>query len=152
MNKKGTPNNLEPAHPGNVNAVRHGAYSARALEPRREEVVEELMNAPHVVPLDRFVVEEIARLWSLIEAMDADLAERGLRKRDGATRSMIELRLRASGRLERWLREARLTPATRGKASAEEVTVVNVNPMAGVEQGSSPQRSGPSPSPDTREP
>src|SRR6266700_5552984 len=144
MNKKGTPNNLEPAQPGNVNALRHGAYSARALEPRREEVVEELMNAPHIVPLDRFVVEEIARLWTMIEAMDADLAERGFRKRDAGTRSMIELRLRASGRLERWLREARLTPATRSKAPAEEVTIVNVNPMAGVDiEGSSPQTSVP---------
>ena len=141
MNKKGTPDNLEPAHLGNVNAVRHGAYSARALAPRREEVVEELMNAPHVIPLDRFVVEEIARLWSLIEAMDADLAERGLRKRDSGTRSMIELRLRASGRLERWLREARLTPATRSKAPGEDVTIVSVNPMAGVEDDSSPQTS-----------
>jgi hypothetical protein len=143
MNKKGTPNNLEPAHPGNVNAVRHGAYSDRALEPRREEVVEELMKAPHVIPLDRFVVEEIARLWTLIEAMDADLAERGLRKRDSGTRSMIELRLRASGRLERWLREAHLTPATRSKAPGEDVTIVNVNPMAGTKDGSSPQTSKP---------
>ena len=149
MNKKGTPENLEPAHPGNVNALRHGAYSARALEPRREEVVEELMKAPHIVSLDRFVVEEIARLWTMIEAMDADLAERGFRKRDGGTRSMIELRLRASGRLERWLREARLTPATRNKAPADEV-IVNVNPMAGVKI-SPPETPDPSVSPDTRE-
>jgi hypothetical protein len=143
MNKKGTPSNLEPAHPGNVNAVRHGAYSARALDVRREEVVEELMNAPHVVPLDRFVVEEIARLWTLIEAIDADLAERGLRRRDGGTRSMIELRLRASGRLERWLREARLTPATRSEVAGDEVTIVNVNPLAGTGIGSSPKTSEP---------
>ena len=111
--------------------------------------MKELMNAPHIVSLDRFVVEEIARLWTMIEAMDADLAERGFRKRDGGTRSMIELRLRASGRLERWLREARLTPATRNKAPADEV-IVNVNPMAGVKI-SPPETSDPSLSPDTRE-
>jgi hypothetical protein len=113
VNKDGTPANLKASHPGNLNAVQHGVYSPRALENRAEEIVQELMEAPNSRPLDRFVYREIARLEALIEAMDADLASRGLRARDGGVRSMLDLRIRASGRLERWLREALLTPASR---------------------------------------
>ena len=57
------------------------------------------MEAPHVVELDRIAAEEIGQLVALVEAIDLDIAERGLRSR----RSLLELRLRASGRLEKWL-------------------------------------------------
>jgi hypothetical protein len=130
MNTKGTPKNLVASQPGNSNALRHGAYSQRVLESRVPQIVDELMGSEPFLPTDRFVVEEIARLWNLIQAIDEDLAERGLRRRDGGARSLIELRLRASGRLERWLRQARLTPATRANDGAQRTTIVNVNPLA----------------------
>jgi hypothetical protein len=57
------------------------------------------VQAPHTVPLDRVAAEEIGQLVALVEAIDCDIAERGLRSR----RSLLDLRLRASGRLEKWL-------------------------------------------------
>jgi hypothetical protein len=40
---------------------------------------------------------------SLIEAIDAEIAERGVTGRSGDARKLVELRLKASWRLERWL-------------------------------------------------
>jgi hypothetical protein len=46
------------------------------------------MRAPHVVDLDRVAAEQIGQLVALIEAIDCDIAERGLRSR----RSLLDLR------------------------------------------------------------
>jgi hypothetical protein len=115
VNSKGNQSNLFPAHPGNQNAVRSGAFSrtGRPLAPRAEEIATELMRAPHVVDLDRVAAEEIGQLVALIEAIDCDIAERGLRSR----RSLF-LRLRASGRLEKWLGEFGATPQSRAQWAA----------------------------------
>lgn len=45
MNRKGTPRNLVAAHPGNDNAVTHGAFSRTLKAPRVAEVLEELVAA-----------------------------------------------------------------------------------------------------------
>ncbi len=60
---------------------------------------------------------------ALIEAADRDLTERGI-TRKGETRSLLELRIRLSGRLERWLREleARRPAVLRGLTRAEAVS------------------------------
>jgi hypothetical protein len=71
------------------------------------------MAAAHTVPLDELAAEEIGRLIALIEAIDDDLLTRGLTDRGGKARSLVDLRLRASGRLERWLRQFGATPASR---------------------------------------
>ena len=101
VNPNGNTNTLYPVHPGNTNAVKSGAFSrsGRILAPRAAEIADALMEAPHVVELDRIAAEEIGQLVALVEAIDLDIAERGLRSR----RSLLELRLRASGRLEKWL-------------------------------------------------
>lgn len=113
MNPRGTPENLVPAQPGNANASRAGVYSARLLAPRARKVADALMDSPQAVPLDQIAAEEIGSLVALLEAIDADLADRGLTDRDGKARSLLELRVRVSGRLERWLREFGATPASR---------------------------------------
>jgi hypothetical protein len=76
------------------------------------------MELPHVAPLDRLAAEEIGRLTALLERVHADLAERGLTRKNGEARSLLDLRGRLSGRLERWLREFGATPASRADFAA----------------------------------
>jgi hypothetical protein len=111
VNPNGNTNTLYPVHPGNTNAVKSGAFSrsGRILAPRAAEIADALMEAPHVVELDRIAAEEIGQLVALVEAIDLDIAERGLRSR----RSLLELRLRASGRLEKWRTQFGGTPQSR---------------------------------------
>ena len=120
MNAAGHPATLEPRHLGNENRLVHGAYSAsgRALAPRAEEVAAALMTMAHVAPLDRLAAEEIGSLTALLERVDADLASRGLTRKNGEARSLLDLRGRLSGRLERWLREFGATPASRADFAA----------------------------------
>ena len=104
MNESGNSNNLEPQHFGNTSAVRHGAFSRRTLAPRASEIADELLEAGHTVGLDRLAAEEIGSLVAMAESMDDDLLSRGLTDRHGKARSLVELRIRISGRLQRWLR------------------------------------------------
>jgi hypothetical protein len=113
MNSKGHPPTLRPRQPGNRNAVRSGVFSARVLAPRAREIANALLDASHAVPLDQIAAEEIGALVATLEAIDEDLGRRGLTDRKGNARSLLELRIRISGRLERWLREFGATPASR---------------------------------------
>jgi hypothetical protein len=113
MNQEGHKATLVPGHPGNANAIRHGVYSSQT-SPRVKEIEDALMLAPHVVPLDRVAAREIASLLVMAEAIDADIERRGLlNKKTGEVRTLVDLRIRLSGRIERWLREFGLTPASR---------------------------------------
>jgi hypothetical protein len=116
VNPNGNTETLYPAHPGNTNAVKSGAFSrtGRVLAPRAVEIADALMEAPHTVELDRVAAEEIGQMVALVEAIDLDIAERGLRSR----RSLLELRLRASGRLEKWLTQFGATPQSRATWAA----------------------------------
>jgi hypothetical protein len=116
MNNDGTSANLVAAHPGNRNAVRSGIFSrtGRVLAPRAREIADELMTAPHVSTLDATGAEEIGALIALIEAMDADIAERGLTRR-GDARALVKLRLQASRRLQDWLAAYGMTPRSRAE-------------------------------------
>jgi hypothetical protein len=73
------------------------------------------MNAPHTVPLDAIAAEEIGSIVATLEAIDTDLLARGLTNAEGDARSLLDLRIRMSGRLERWLREFGATPASRAE-------------------------------------
>jgi hypothetical protein len=115
MNPKGRLENLVSAHPGNQNAVRSGVYSPRTLAPRAREIADALMAAPHTVPLDAIAADEIGAIVATLEAIDADLLARGLTNDKGDARSLLDLRIRMSGRLERWLREFGATPASRAE-------------------------------------
>jgi hypothetical protein len=109
---------LVASHPGNTSAVTHGAYAAgnRVLAPRAAEIAEALLQLPHVQPLDRLAAEEIGALVARVEALDAALDKRTPGSKGTAT--LLDLRLRASGRLERWLREFGATPAARAEWAA----------------------------------
>ena len=65
------------------------------------------------MPLDQIAAEEIGSLVALLEAIDVDLAKRGMTDRDGNVRSILDYRVRVSGRLERWLRQFGATPSSR---------------------------------------
>src|SRR4051812_39648828 len=100
MNVKGNPQTLRASQPGNKNAVKSGVYSPRALAPRAREVADALLAAPHTAPLDQIAAEEIGSLVATLEAIDLDLLERGLTDRRGHARSLLDYRVRLSGRLE----------------------------------------------------
>lgn len=119
-NPVGTPGNLVAAHPGNTNGLAHGAYSVRReVHPRAAEIADALLAAaPHTVPLDRLAAEEIGALVVLLDRIDAALADGKVENRNGQVRSLIDLRGRMSSRLERWLREFGLTPASRAEWAA----------------------------------
>lgn len=116
-NPAGHPATLDPgARPGNSNRLSHGAYSPRVLSERATIVADAIMEAPHTVPLDRVAAEELASIVALCERLDAALEERPL---DHATaRNLLDLRLKASGRLERWLSKFGLTPDARAEWAA----------------------------------
>ena len=113
MNSTGRSENLRPDQPGNSNARRHGVFSEREMAPYALEIADALMSAPHTVLLDRLAAEEIGRIKARIEAIDRDLDERGLTDRHGNARSLLDLRIRLSRRLESWLKEFGATPASR---------------------------------------
>jgi hypothetical protein len=115
VNRRGHPETLQARHPGNRNRLVHGAYSKlarRELEPAAREIADALMEAPHVDPLDRLAAEEIGALVVQLDRIDAALAD-GRVERGGAARSLIVVRDKLSGRLESWLRQFGLTPASR---------------------------------------
>ena len=113
MNKNGHRQTLQASHPKNGNALKAGVYSPRTLAPRAREVANALIEANHTVPLDQIAAEEIGSIVATLEAIDLDLHERGLTDRRGNARSLLNYRVRLSGRLERWLREFGATPASR---------------------------------------
>lgn len=84
-NPNGTPASLVPQW-GNSFALKSSCYSPRLLPQRAEVIADADMQAPHSVPLDRLVGEEIASLLSLIERIDLDLEERGLTTERGQGR------------------------------------------------------------------
>jgi hypothetical protein len=113
VNKRGHKSTLSASQPDYQTRFGTGAFSRRTLAPRASEIAEELLEAAHTVPLDRIAAEEIGAVVAMIEAIDEDLLTRGLTDRKGDARSLVELRIRLSGRLERWLKEFGATTAAR---------------------------------------
>jgi hypothetical protein len=117
VNKRGHPETLQARHPGNSHRLTHGAYAKLAggeLDPAAREIADALMEAPHVDPLDRLAAEEIGTLIVQLGRIDAALAD-GRVERNGTARSLIVVRLKLSARLESWLRQFGLTPASRAE-------------------------------------
>jgi hypothetical protein len=112
----GKEQHLVASHPGNRHAERSSAFARRSLAQDIEvqELVADIMAAPHTHPLDEAGAVEIAKLTVLIDRIDADLAERGLRNRKGGEpRALLDMRLRASRRLAEWLDRFGMTPLSR---------------------------------------
>ena len=72
------------------------------------------MQAPHVDPLDRLAAAEIGALVVQLDRIDAALAD-GRVERNGTARALITTRMKLSSRLESWLRQFGLTPASRAE-------------------------------------
>jgi len=113
VNRQGHPETLRASQAGNSNALTHGAFSRQTLAPRARELADALLQAPHTVPLDRLGAEEIGAVIAILERIDEELLANGLTDRKGNARSLVELRVRLSGRLERWLAAYGATPAAR---------------------------------------
>ena len=73
-----------------------------------------LLAEPHITPADVIGLRELARLLALTEALD-DAIEHGgaVNRRSGTVRAVIDLRLRASRRLQEMLDRLALTPKAR---------------------------------------
>jgi Phage terminase, small subunit len=121
VSNRGNPSTLVSAHPGNSNRLVHGYYSGRpGLSEQAIAIADLLMEAPHVVPLDRIAAEEIGALMDLIGKIDAALADgRVENRRTLNARNLIDVRNRLSKQLSSWLREFGLTPAARAEWAAK---------------------------------
>jgi hypothetical protein len=103
MNKKGHPDTLVPAQPGNKNALKYGVYSPRVIEPRAAEIAAELTRSFQFSIAQRIAVGQVARCIAILEALDRDLDERGLADKHGEPRSLLNHRSRVSRQLDQWL-------------------------------------------------
>lgn len=121
VNKRGTPENLVPAHPGNLNATKHGIHSPRLIQSRATEIADELTQAFTFSPPERLAVHEAARCIAILEAIDRDLDERGLVDKSGEPRYLLNHRARVSRQLEQWL--ARISTAIERQPAHEQVPV-----------------------------
>jgi len=93
MNKRGTPENLVASHPGNQNALRHGVFSARAIQSRADEIELELLESVgEVSAVERLTIRELARATSLLERIDHHLDDSGLVDRRGKPHYLIDKR------------------------------------------------------------
>ncbi len=119
MNPNGNAASLEATRAGNANRLVHGLYSTKRQELSAEarELVSELMSAPHTVPLDAVAIVELASLLDLIGKVDAALAD-GIVERRGRPRALVDMRVRLSGRLQKWLEAVGLTPEARSQWAA----------------------------------
>jgi hypothetical protein len=73
-NPEGNPASLVPQY-GNTHNAPDSAYSPRLREGRARKVADEVMAAPHTVPLDEYGALEIGRLVALCNALDAALVQ-----------------------------------------------------------------------------
>jgi hypothetical protein len=103
VNSKGHKPTLVARHEGNTNAVKFGVYSDRLLDARASEMASELDKSGTLGLIGNVAVHEVTRCAALLEAIDQDLAERGVVDKKGNARSLLDRRLRVSTRLERWL-------------------------------------------------
>ena len=76
LNEQGNPETLVAAHPGNVNAVRHGVHSPRLIQARAAELAGELTQSFDFSPTQRLAVHEAAHCMAILEAIDRELDER----------------------------------------------------------------------------
>jgi hypothetical protein len=114
VNRNGNAEALQPFEAGNLAAVKHGAWSDRALSAEIEREREALLALPWVKEPDALLVDEVARLRARIAAVDRDLDERGHFGRNGA-RSLLDVRTKLNGALLRTVAALGASPAERSK-------------------------------------
>jgi hypothetical protein len=115
VNQDGHPATLVARHDGNTNRLVHGLYSTREhLTPRGQHVATWLAGLPHVTEADQLAAQEVGALTSILERIDAALADGRVESRRGEARALLDLRRRYSTELGRWLDRFGATP--RGRA------------------------------------
>jgi len=114
-NPDGHAQTLIASHPGNSNRLVHSLYATREREVSEDaaRLVDALMSAPHVAPIDRLAAVEIASLVELIGRVDAALADGRVENGRGEVRRLVDQRARLSGKLQGWLDRFGATPAAR---------------------------------------
>src|SRR4051794_21411698 len=113
MNKKGHTASLVPAHPGNSNAVRHGAFSKSATAKRAAQIHEDLQTVFGAGPELAFPMKEVAALSSIVERIDLALEE-SLLDRRGKVSYLLPMRRSLSRQLERWYETLKNQAAANG--------------------------------------
>ena len=103
MNSLGNVGSLVASHPGNTNAVKHGAYSPRLMQERAAELEADLVAGYTLSPTELVAAKEAACLMAILEAINRDLEESGLVNKKGEAKSLLNYRARISRQLERWL-------------------------------------------------
>ncbi len=86
MNRRGNPETLVAAQPGNLNAVKRGVHSPRLIQACAAELEGELTRSFEFSPTQRLAVHEVARCMAILEAIDRDLDERELEDETGKPR------------------------------------------------------------------
>jgi hypothetical protein len=71
------------------------------------------MAAGFVAEIDWLGARELGSMLALGETLDRDIAKRGALTSRGNPRKIVELRMRLSGRIERWMAQYGATPASR---------------------------------------
>jgi hypothetical protein len=121
MNPAGRKQNLKASHPGNRNAMKSGVYSERQIAERAERIEQAIPEVVGQFDGDDLAAHEVSRLLALREAIDGDLAKRGVTRRDGEVRSLLSIRLRVTSELRRWFIQLGLTPASRNGLRPQDV-------------------------------
>jgi hypothetical protein len=148
MNKDGTRKNLIQAHPGNTNAVSHGAHSARVIQAGAAVIEAELVHAYTFNPVERIAVEEVSKLRAAADLIDRYLEEHGPVDKKGNPSYLIDRRLRISRQLRDWMvpvseaidrqrEEAPFDPASIGRSDyIRELQLIALgrNPSAGARE------------------
>jgi len=118
MNRRGNPETLVAAQPGNLNAVKRGVHSPRLIQACAAELEGELTRSFEFSPTQRLAVHEVARCMAILEAIDRDLDERGLEDKRGKPRYLLNHRWRVSRQLDHWL--GKISDAVARQAAAGE--------------------------------
>jgi hypothetical protein len=103
VNQLGNSGSLVASHPGNGNAVKHGAYSPGLIQERAAEIEAGFVEEFAFSPSQRVAVHELARLMATLDAIDRGLDERGIVNRKGEATSLLNYRIRISRQLKNWL-------------------------------------------------
>jgi hypothetical protein len=96
----------------------HGAHSRKVQTGRAKEVAEWVLTMPHTSEMDWAAASEIGRLFAMAEALDSDLASRGVTTGSGAVRGAATLRLNVSKSILVWCNALGMTPRSRAEIAA----------------------------------
>jgi hypothetical protein len=96
----------------------HGAQSRKVQVERANELAEWVLTMPHTSDLDWAAATEFGRLLAMAEALDADLASRGVTTGSGAVRGAATLRLSVSKAIMSCCQQLGMTPRARAEWAA----------------------------------